>query len=95
MENLTVTEWARKKIITYNSTLTCPCCNTYWGDDLNVKYYKHDDGWTVPDHGKKQWVYVTCDKCRSDINLDKLYVPRAYTTCLDCKLPFISCDCHI
>ena len=42
--------------------LGVPClCGKQLDNDLEM--YEHDGGIYVPQKVKKQWVYVTCDKC--------------------------------
>jgi hypothetical protein len=54
---------------------TCRKCDELL-DPLNIAYYDHEGGYTLPGFGKPQWLYHHCPKCNYDLSLWKLRIPE-------------------
>jgi len=59
-------------------TRTVCSCGFVGLQDLNLRGYRHADGWPITwgDMTVKFWLYVTCPKCKYEWALWKLGVPR-------------------
>jgi hypothetical protein len=53
-------------------------CNFHGLKGTLIKMYSHENGWQVDGHFERQWLYITCPKCKYDWALWKLGVPRGY-----------------
>lgn len=51
------------------------------GDSV-LDHYSHAEGWEVEGFDEKQWLSITCLKCRVSWPLDKLGIPRSTTRAL-------------
>lgn len=45
-------------------------------DGLKVEYYDHDGGWSVRGFAKKQWLYMTCPKCKHQHSFNHLGISK-------------------
>lgn len=45
-------------------------------DVLPIEHYPHSGGWPLEQFAEKEWLYVTCPKCKYQWALWKLGVPR-------------------
>ena len=66
-ETHTLEEWRALCLKNY-----CRWCNASL--PLELRYYRHPNGWLVKGMKGRQWLYVKCARCNYDFSLWKLGV---------------------